>query len=94
MNVVLVILSKSTMRKLLLLCSAAMVLAGCAPTGDPVFRARDERLYPDPALGIKNFESEAYRTQILASPPGTPPASAQSATPVSKTAAPVPAPAK
>jgi hypothetical protein len=79
------------MRKLLLLCCCAALLAGCAPTGDPMLRARDERNYPDPALGPKNSESETYSAQQLASPPSTPAAQVPSA-PVAKP--PVTAPGK
>ena len=60
------------MRKLLLLCSVAFLLSGCAPTGDPLLRVRDERNFPDPALGVRNLESETYSTQIMASPPSSP----------------------
>lgn len=72
-------MSLPALRKLLLLCPLTFLLSGCAPSGDPVFRARDERNYPDPALGIKNSESETYSTQIMASPPASPAASVQSA---------------
>jgi hypothetical protein len=79
------------MRKLLLLCSFAVVLTGCAPTGDPLLRVRDERTFPDPALGVKNSESETYSTQIMASPPSSPAAEVQSAPVTHK---PIPAPGK
>jgi hypothetical protein len=79
------------MRKLLLLCSLAVLLTGCAPTRDPVFGPRDERTFPDPALGVKNPESETYSTQIMASPPSSAEAGVQSAPVTQKT---VPAPGK
>jgi hypothetical protein len=79
------------MRKLFLLCSFAVVLTGCAPSRDPVFGARDERTFPDPALGIKNPESETYSTQIMASPPSSPAAAVQSAPVTHKQ---IPAPGK
>lgn len=80
------------MRKLLLLCPLVFLLTGCAPTGDDLFRKRDERTYPDPALGVKNTESETYSTQLMASPPSSPAASVQSA-PVKNKSVPTPMPA-
>ena len=56
------------MRKTLLLTSLAVCLTGCAPKGNPEYRAREERPYPDPTLGTTNHESSWYRTQMLASP--------------------------
>lgn len=56
------------MRKFTLLCSTAILLAGCAPSGDPSLRAREQRPYPDPTRGTENHESQQYKTQILATP--------------------------
>jgi hypothetical protein len=88
MSPVLAILKFRAMRKLILFCACAVLLAGCAPTGDHLLRERDWRNFPDPALGIKNAESETYSTQQLASPSASPAASVQSA-PVTHVQAPL-----
>lgn len=69
------------MRKYLLLCSFALFLAGCAPTGDPGLRAREERPYPDPSLGTKNSESDWYSGQVIAAPSSTTPPDADAKAP-------------
>jgi hypothetical protein len=58
------------MRKsMILLCSLAFGLSGCAPaTHDADARSREQRPYPDATLGTENAESQWYRTQTIAPP--------------------------
>ncbi len=71
------------MRKsIILLCSLAFGLSGCAPaTRDPILRSREERKYPSATLGTDNPESQWYRTQTIAPPSAPAPGAPSSGTP-------------
>jgi hypothetical protein len=80
------------MQKTLLLCVILASLKSCTPSQNPVYRAREDRPYPDPTLGTDNRESQWYKTQILASPSTAGPAGAPAANlPAQLPAKPVPA---